>query len=445
MRERRHGARPIVGAATPAAGGCQTLGARVPSAVCNTATERANAAIPQPLERSTPENAPLALGLQTPDLAMTNPDAVGVSRARREMKCMDFMGPGPIPGRDMMQRVRAQVNTCLGALGHVCQPQQFLPQSVDCEAKTDSPTSAQTAATMAIVEQEVVEQDGVRFRGWEQRGYLRYFTEEDAMADGFLTIARLRKAYPTLCSGAMTGCRQKTSIQCQLDAGTEWNPMTTALQTNVGAMLNSAGVVKKFLEWKVREALDAPWPRMLGIVADIKESLKREDYKTITYWGHTYIAEAGFHIDLSGACAFPRMYKIVINHHTVSWGRIHWDATNTAYSKLLTENEWLRWTGVNFNKEKGDLVEIICFFGAVAPYYPKHFRFAGFGWQDTYRMLSEDMVHIAVANECVSISQQGCQSLLDQDDDEDEPLPVRVHSIQDNPGREAVGHTDQQA
>lgn len=119
---------------------------------------------------------------------------------------------------------------------------------------------------------EYVQQSGLQFRGWVQRDFMEYASEGAAEADGDFKLDKLREAYPyqrTREPGLGT-FKNKSRIQCPLEAGEAWNPMVTSLATDVTEMLQAAGALKERYSTEVRAALDNTWREVLSFAAESK-------------------------------------------------------------------------------------------------------------------------------------------------------------------------------
>lgn len=137
--------------------------------------------------------------------------------------------------------------------------------------------------------------------------------------------------------------------------------------------------------------VEQEWPDMFGAIMELKEELEEETFKKLSIWGHPCIfLKQGFTWDLKRAEAYPCMYQINICGCKVYKLEVLWDAGNATCARFLTNEGWQRITGYALGEEqKGDLVEFVCYFGAIGPYYPLATAFAGTGnIQGVYKILS---------------------------------------------------------
>lgn len=166
---------------------------------------------------------------------------------------------------------------------------------------------------------EYVQQSGLQFRGWVQRDFVEDASEGAAEADGYFKLDKLREAYPyqRTREPRLGTCKNKSRIQCPLEAGEAWNPMVTSLATDGTEMLQAAGALKDRYSTEVRAALDSKWPEVLSFAAEIKLCLEKTTYKCLTNWGHPVIYQVGFFWHHKEAGTHLRMYKICINGEQV--------------------------------------------------------------------------------------------------------------------------------
>ena len=134
------------------------------------------------------------------------------------------------------------------------------------------------------------------------------------------------------------------------------------------------------------------------------------------------MTEIGFYWEYQSMHAVLRMYKIKIGADVEYRGRMHWDPTNQVYDAYMPKDEWDALTQTRFSENsRGDIMEFYAFFGAIAPYYPRHFKFAGEGWKETYRMISKMAMQISSQKGDMKVRVEASMSLLDM---ENEPLPT---------------------
>lgn len=130
-------------------------------------------------------------------------------------------------------------------------------------------------------------------------------------------------------------------------------------------MLPHAGALA---DGETEDAFQVEWPETLAHITGIKDDVEHDTFKALTNWGHPCIFEEGFTWDPKREGAYPCMYQIKIDGIKVYRVRVLWDAGNLVYSKFLDADMWYRITGCTFGEEKkGDLVEFLCFSGAIAP------------------------------------------------------------------------------
>lgn len=75
---------------------------------------------------------------------------------------------------------------------------------------------------------------------------------------------------------------------------------------------------------------------------------------------------------MTHAGAWVGLYQIKIDGSTVYKCRVLWDETDDVHANLFPEKIRVQLTGRSLgNGKKGDIIEFLCFFGAIAPCYPK--------------------------------------------------------------------------
>lgn len=81
---------------------------------------------------------------------------------------------------------------------------------------------------------------------------------------------------------------------------------------------------------------------------------------------------------MAHAGAWVGMYQIKIDGSVVYRCMGYCDATNEVYTACLPETTWERLTQHTLGvQKKGDIIEILCFFGAMVPYYPRALQYLG--------------------------------------------------------------------
>lgn len=72
------------------------------------------------------------------------------------------------------------------------------------------------------------------------------------------------------------------------------------------------------------------------------------------------------------------MYQANIDGIKVYRVRVLWNAGNEVCSKFLDKDRWYNLTGYTVGDEKtGDLIDVLCLFGTIAPLYSSAMSYAG--------------------------------------------------------------------
>lgn len=141
----------------------------------------------------------------------------------------------------------------------------------------------------------------------------------------------------------------------------------------VKEMIQHAGAPKQNQDVETREALEHERPKVTSHIMDIKHDTEGDTCKTLANWAHPCIFQDGFDWGLKREGALPCKYQVKTNDRK-AYGRkayrarVSQDAGNDCYAKFLTHAQWYKTTGHTLGDDKkGDLVECLCFFGAISP------------------------------------------------------------------------------
>lgn len=183
----------------------------------------------------------------------------------------------------------------------------------------------------------------------------------------------------------------------------------------VRGMVQHAGALKQNRDVEAREALEHEWPEVISHIMNLKNDIEGEMYKMLMHL-------PGRFRNLKREGAYPCMYQIKVDGRKVYKVKVLWDAGKAYHAKFLTDGQWYDMTGHALRDDtKGDLIECICFFGAISPYYPDYMKFAGLrstqGW---CRALSRMATQITKDAGGFRTRPDAAKSLLDEDDDEDD-------------------------